>query len=208
MTTEAKDWEGMYKSLQGTLNKRNREISRLNAELTAAAASTNRIEKDMEGLFAIVANTNPNAKEPISAYLEERKGQRAFDDASVSTQRSLGQLIADADEDFDDDKFAAVRLKLEEARVLGDQTKFNDALEMVKGAVASQTGGEEMVPLAEVQARAAELAAAEAARVDTSAGGGTETRKTLGDVQNLDLRKDGLAGMQAGLDAALDQMFS
>ena len=205
------DISPQYKALQTKLNRAQKENARLNSKLLEVEASSGRIEKDMEGIFAIIANTNPAAKEPIQKYLEERKGQKSYDNASVSAQRSLGEIFSGSDDDLDDEKFATARLKLEEARISGDSAKFDEALALVRGTVAATpaAGAEEMVPLAEVQERAAQLAQAEAARVDTSSPNVSgNNQMTWDDLDKLDLRSGGLAALKASVNAATDQLYN
>ena len=137
MTTPADtiDMES-YKSLQRRLDREQKSRRQLAAENTELKAGQSRLEKDMEGILALMSRADPESETAVNDYFSARSKRKEFDVSFAQNSRRLAELLDEYDADYEDEKFSDVRARLADADARGDAQGLEDALKAAREIVS------------------------------------------------------------------------
>jgi hypothetical protein len=195
-----------YKKLQRKYDRRNTTARKAEERVEGLEAGMSRLETLVEGLTALVAQTDDDLRQPAAELVNSNASRRSADDTSAQLTARLNQSIEDADEDWEDEKFDDARRVLDEINASGDLSRASEVERLIGQAIdpKSETSLEERIE--EAVSRAVHGERRVANRVDT---GETTVRTggqvTRSDLANLDPR-EGLDAMRARVNQALDQI--
>ena len=195
-----------YKKLQRKYDRRNTTARKAEERVEGLEASMSRLESLVEGLTALVAQTDDDLRPAAADLVNQNASRRSADDTSAQLTARLNQSLEDADADWEDERFDDARRVLDEINASGDLARASEVEQLIRQVIDPQdeTSLEERIE--EAVSRAIHGERRVTNRVDTGQTtvrtGGTVTR---GDLANLDPRQ-GLDNLRAKVNQALDQI--
>jgi chromosome segregation ATPase len=195
-----------YKKLQRKYDRRNTTARKAEERVEGLEASMSRLESLVEGLTALVAQTDDDLRPAAADLVNQNHSRRSADDTSAQLTARLNQSLEDADADWEDERFDDARRVLDEINASGDLARASEVEQLIRQVIDPQdeTSLEERIE--EAVSRAIHGERRVTNRVDTGQTtvrtGGTVTR---GDLANLDPRQ-GLDNLRAKVNQALDQI--
>jgi len=195
-----------YKKLQRKYDRRNTTARKAEERVEGLEASMSRLESLVEGLTALVAQTDDDLRPAAADLVNQNASRRSADDTSAQLTARLNQSLEDADADWEDERFDDARRVLDEINASGDLARASEVEQLIRQVIdpKDETSLEERIE--EAVSRAIHGERQVTNRVDTGQTtvrtGGTVTR---GDLANLDPRQ-GLDNLRAKVNQALDQI--
>ena len=195
-----------YKKLQRKYERRNTTARKAEERVEGLEAGMSRLESLVEGLTALVAQTDDDLRPAAADLVNQNHSRRSADDTSAQLTARLNQSLEDADADWEDERFDDARRVLDEINASGDLARASEVEQLIKQVIDPQdeTSLEERIE--EAVSRAIHGERRVTNRVDTGQTtvrtGGTVTRS---DLANLDPRQ-GLDNLRAKVNQALDQI--
>ena len=195
-----------YKKLQRKYDRRNTTARKAEERVEGLEAGMSRLESLVEGLTALVAQTDDDLRPAAADLVNQNASRRSADDTSAQLTARLNQSLEDADADWEDERFDNARRVLDEINASGDLARASEVEQLIRQVIDPQdeTSLEERIE--EAVSRAIHGERRVTNRVDTGQTtvrtGGTVTRS---DLANLDPRQ-GLDNLRAKVNQALDQI--
>ena len=195
-----------YKKLQRKYDRRNTTARKAEERVEGLEAGMSRLESLVEGLTALVAQTDDDLRPAAADLVNQNASRRSADDTSAQLTARLNQSLEDADADWEDERFDDARRVLDEINASGDLARASEVEQLIRQVIDPQdeTSLEERIE--EAVSRAIHGERRVTNRVDTGQTtvrtGGTVTRS---DLANLDPRQ-GLDNLRAKVNQALDQI--
>ena len=195
-----------YKKLQRKYDRRNTTARKAEERVEGLEAGMSRLESLVEGLTALVAQTDDDLRPAAADLVNQNASRRSADDTSAQLTARLNQSLEDADADWEDERFDNARRVLDEINASGDLARASEVEQLIRQVIDPQdeTSLEERIE--EAVSRAIHGERRVTNRVDTGQTtvrtGGTVTRS---DLANLDPRQ-GLDALRAKVNQALDQI--
>ena len=195
-----------YKKLQRKYDRRNTTARKAEERVEGLEASMSRLESLVEGLTALVAQTDDDLRPAAADLVNQNASRRSADDTSAQLTARLNQSLEDADADWEDERFDDARRVLDEINASGDLARASEVEQLIRQVIdpKDETSLEERIE--EAVSRAIHGERQVTNRVDTGQTtvrtGGTVTRS---DLANLDPRQ-GLDNLRAKVNQALDQI--